>query len=75
MNTLKEVLRLKYLGRLSNRKVQLFGLTSKSAVSNYITAFKKSKLTIDEALSMEDDALSYTTMRGDSLFLDMTKEL
>jgi len=57
MNILKEVLRLKYLGRLSNRKIELLGLTSKSAVSNYITAFKKSKLTIDEALSMEDDAL------------------
>jgi len=57
VNTIKEVLRLKYLGKLSNRKIELLGLASKSAISNYTARFKKSKLTIEVALQMEDEAL------------------
>jgi len=57
VNTIKEVLRLKYLGKLSNRKIELLGLASRSAISNYTARFKKSKLTIEEALQMEDEAL------------------
>jgi transposase len=57
VNTIKEVLRLKYLGKLSNRKIELLGLASKSAISNYTARFKRSGLSIDEALVMEEEAL------------------
>ena len=57
MNTIQEVLRLKYLGNLSNRNIETLGIASKSAVSNYIARFTKSALTIDEALAMKEEAL------------------
>ena len=57
MNKTKEVLRLKYLGNLSNRNIEHLGVASKSSVSNITTHFKKSALTIDEALEMEDEKL------------------
>jgi len=57
MSKTKEVLRLKYLGNLSNREIELLGIASKSSVSNITTCFKKSALTIDEALQMEDNKL------------------
>lgn len=58
MSTMKEVLRLKYLGDLSNRNIEHLGIASKSAVSNFTARFEKSTLTIDEALKMEDKKLS-----------------
>ena len=58
MSKTKEVLRLKYLGDLSNRNIEHLGVASKSAVSNITTHFEKSTLTIDEALQMEDKKLS-----------------
>ena len=58
MSKTKEVLRLKYLGNLSNRNIEHLGVASKSAVSNITTHFEKSALTIDEALQMEDKKLS-----------------
>lgn len=58
MSTMKEVLRLKYLGNLSNRNIEHLGVASKSAVSNFTARFEKSTLTIDEALEMEDKKLS-----------------
>ena len=57
MHTIKEVLRLKYLGNLSNRDIQTLGIASKSAVSNITTHFKKSGLTIDAALAMSEEEL------------------
>ena len=57
MNKTKEVLRLTYHGNLSNRNIEHLGVASKSAVSNITTHFKKSTLTIDEALEMEDKKL------------------
>ena len=57
MSTVKEVLRLKYLGDLSNRNIETLGIASKSAVSNYIIGFKKSNLEINEALAMEEQKL------------------
>ena len=58
MSKIKEVLRLKYLSDLSNRNIEKLGVVSKSAVSNISTHFKKSGLTIDEALELEDAKLS-----------------
>ncbi|MBD3756419.1 MAG: IS21 family transposase, partial [Gammaproteobacteria bacterium] len=58
MSTIKEVLRLKCLGQLSNRKIETLGIASKSAISNYTSRFKRSGLDIHAALAMEDGALS-----------------
>ena len=57
MSTIKEVLRLKYLGNLSNHNVEHLGVASKSAVTNYISHFNKSGLEINEALKMQDEKL------------------
>lgn len=58
MTTIKEVLRLKYLAKLSNRQIELLGITSRSAISNYTSRFSKSGLEVDAALAMSDDELS-----------------
>jgi len=57
MSTVKEVLRLKYLGKLSNRNIESLGIASKSAVSNFTARFEKSDLEINEALEMEEQKL------------------
>ena len=57
MSTIKEVLRLKYLGQLSNRKIELLGIASKSAISNYVSRFKKCGLDIHSALALSDEEL------------------
>lgn len=58
MSTVKEVLRLKYIAHLSNRKIELLGVSSKSGVSNFTSRFEKSGLDIHHALAMEDSTLS-----------------
>lgn len=58
MSKLKEVLRHKYQGGLSNRKIEQLGIASKSAVSNFTARFEKSGLSIEEALAMEEQQLS-----------------
>ena len=57
MSTVKEVLRLKYLGKLSNRNIETLGIASKSAVSNFTARFKKSGLEINVALAMQEQQL------------------
>ena len=57
MQTIQEVLRLKYLGHLSTRQIEALGIASKSAVSNYITHFEQSGLSIEEALAMPREQL------------------
>lgn len=57
MSTIKEVLRLKYLGQLSNRKIELLGIASKSVISNYVSRFQKCGLDIHSALALDDDEL------------------
>jgi len=57
MSTVKEVLRLKYLGNLSNRNIETLGIASKSAVTNFTVRFKKSSLEINEALAMQEQEL------------------
>lgn len=58
MSQIKEVLRLKYLGNLSNRNIEQLGIASKSAVSNFTGRFEKSGLSIEAALAMEEQPLS-----------------
>jgi hypothetical protein len=57
MSTVKEVLRLKYLGNLSNRNIETLGIASRSAVSNFTSSFKKSGLEINQALAMHAEFL------------------
>ena len=57
MSTIQEVLRHKYLSKLSNRNIETLGIASKSAVSNYIGRFEKSGLEIHEALAMPEHQL------------------
>jgi transposase len=57
MHSIKEVLRLKYLGNLSNRNIETLGIASKSAVSNFTSSFEKSGLDIHQALAMEEEQL------------------
>ncbi len=57
MSTVKEVLRLKYLGDLSNRNIETLGIASRSAVSNFTSSFEKSGLEIHQALEMPEQEL------------------
>ena len=57
MSTIKEVLRLKYLGNLSNRNIETLGIASKSTVTNFTVSFEKSRLEINEALAMQEQQL------------------
>jgi uroporphyrinogen-III synthase len=57
IHTLKEAPRAKYLGNLSNRNIETLAIASKSAVSNFTSAFKKSGLEIHQALAMEEEQL------------------
>lgn len=57
MGTVKEVLRLKYLGDLSNRNIEILGIASRSAASNFTISFEKSGLEINEALAMDEQKL------------------
>jgi hypothetical protein len=57
MHSIKEVLRLKYLGNLSSRNIETLGIASKSAVSNFTSSFEKSGLDIHQALAMEEEQL------------------
>lgn len=57
MNTLKEVLRLKYISGLSNRQIQTLTGVSKSSISNYCKSFERSEIEIAELLVLEDSIL------------------
>jgi len=57
MQTIQEVLRLKYLSHLSNRQIEILGTASRSSVSNITARFVQSGLDIDTALAMEPSEL------------------
>ena len=57
MNTLKEVLRLKYISGLSNRQIQTLIGVSKSSISNYCKSFEQSEIDIAQLLLLEDSVL------------------
>ena len=57
MQTIQEVLRLKYLSHLSNRQIETLGTASRSAVSTITARFAKSGLAIEAALKMEPSQL------------------
>jgi transposase len=57
MSEIKEVLILKYINGLSNRKIESMIGVSKSTISNYNKLFKLSKLTIEGLQSINDKEL------------------
>jgi len=57
MSTVKEVLRLKYLGDLSNRGIELLGIASKSAFSILPSISSRLILKQSKALGMEKQQL------------------
>ena len=48
MNTIKEVLRLKYLNQLSNRQIQTMTGVSRNSVAKYIKSYIELDSTLDE---------------------------
>ena len=57
MSKIIEVLRLKYLGKLSSRNIELLSIASKSAISNFTARFEKSG-DINDTLLMDNNALT-----------------
>jgi len=57
MSKIKEVLRLKYLNKLSNRQIQSITGVSRNSVANYAEAYKELGSTLTEVLALSDDAL------------------
>lgn len=57
MSKIKEVLRLKYLNKLSNRQIQSITGISRNSVANYGHAYKALGSTITEVLALSDDVL------------------
>ena len=57
MTEIKEVLILKYINGLSNRKIELMLRVSKSTISNYSRLFKLSKLKVEELQSISAEEL------------------
>lgn len=57
MQIIKEVLRLKYINKLSNREIETLRGVSKSGVGNYCKQFEASGLSIKEALELDEESL------------------
>jgi transposase len=57
MSKIKEVLRLKYLNKLSNRQIEKIARVSRNSVANYIKNYEVSELTIQELLKLDDSKL------------------
>ena len=58
MHKLKEVLRLKYLNKLSNRQIETMTGVSRSSVSNYLKIRETLEMDIAELLDLNDKELS-----------------
>jgi len=58
MSKIKEVLRLKYLNKLSNRQIETMTGVSRSSVSNYLKVRKTLEMELDELLGLSDGVLN-----------------
>lgn len=65
MSKIKEVLRLKYLNKLSNRQIQTMTGVSRNSVANYIKRYIVLQIDLDELLNLSDADLEerFTTNR------------
>ena len=57
MNEIKEVLRLKYVSKLSNRQIQTLLGISKSSISNYCKLFEEAEIEVDELMLLKPSVL------------------
>ena len=64
MTEIKEVLILKYINGLSNRKIESMLGVSKSTISNYDKLFRLSKLNKEELQSITDEELELTLYKS-----------
>jgi len=58
MSKIKEVLRLKYLNKLSNRQIETMTGVSRSSVSNYLKVRETLEMELDELLGLSDGVLN-----------------
>lgn len=57
MSKIKEVLRLKYLNKLSNRQIQSITGVSRNSVANYIKSYMELEASLEEVLGLNDKDL------------------
>ena len=57
MQNIKEVLRLKFLNNLSNRKIQTITGVSRNSVANYVNSFNEMNLSLEHCLKLNDKEL------------------
>jgi transposase len=57
MSKIKEVLRLKYLNKLSNRQIQTMTGVSRNSVANYVKCFVELSAVLDDVLGLNDTDL------------------
>ncbi len=57
MHKIREVLRLKYLNKLSNRQIETMTGVSRSSVSNYLKVRETLEMELDELLGLSDAVL------------------
>lgn len=57
MSTIKEVLRLKYLNKLSNRKIQSITGVSRNSVANYVKRFETLSLSLTKVFELKSSQL------------------
>ena len=67
MQTIREVLRLKYRNGLTTRQIQTITKVSKSSVANYIKIYIELEANLDEVLALDDKTLA-------SLFFNKNRE-
>jgi len=73
MSKIREVLRLKYLNKLTNRQIQTMTGVSRSTVSNYIKVYEALDIPIDELLEFGDSKLNELFVKNHSV--PATKDL
>lgn len=57
MRKIKEVLRLKYHNKLSNRQIQTMTGVSRNSVANYVNCFKGLSLSLEEVMGLSDNEM------------------
>ena len=57
MQNIKEVLRLKFLNNLSNRKIQTITGVSRNSVANYVNSFNEMNFSLEHCLKLNDKEL------------------
>ncbi len=54
MSKIKEVLKLKYLNKFSNRQIKTITGISRNSVANYVNSFNEMNLSLEKTLNLND---------------------